>query len=409
MNGTITRRPKRNGSVSWGYSFFAGRTDTGKRLQITKSGFGTKREASEALRAAIAEHEAAQSSGPAALEAPPAFAAFFERWLAEYASRRCAPITLQRYRQLGDYALRKFGDVALDKLTPMLIETSLNALHDTGGHNGKPLQAITVRNIGFVVHGALKTAVRWGLIPVNPMDRVELPKAVKTPRKVLDREGVNQLLTAARGTRLFPLLVVAAATGCRRGELLALQWSDIDWKSGILNVTKSLEETDAGVRVKSTKSGKPRRFAIPEGALEVLREHRAQQEADREMFGPDYEQNDLVFCRPEGAYYRPDKVGARVTELARKAGLPGVGLHSLRHSHASELLSKGAPIPTVAKRLGHANPNVTLSIYAHALEADELAAAKIWNDAMADVIDMNGRTALTPRNRSCLAKTRAKS
>jgi integrase len=126
-------------------------------------------------------------------------------------------------------------------------------------------------------------------------------------------------------------------------------------------------------------------------ALEALKEHRQEQDRDRELFGADYDDNNLIFCRPEGGYYKPDKVSVRVTELARKAGLPGVGLHSLRHSHASELLTKGAPIPTVAKRLGHANANVTLSIYSHALEADELAAAKIWNDAMADVIEVNRR------------------
>ena len=96
-----------------------------------------------------------------------------------------------------------------------------------------------------------------------------------------------------------------------------------------------------------------------------------------------------MFCRPEGSYYSPDKVGARVTELTAEVGLKGVRLHSLRHSHASELLSKGAPIPTVSKRLGYANPNITISIYSHALEVDELAAAKIWNDAMADVIARN--------------------
>ena len=151
-------------------------------------------------------------------------------------------------------------------------------------------------------------------------------------------------------------------------------------------MTKSLEETNAGLRVKSTKSGKPRRFSVPSTALEALAGHRVNQEADRALFGADYGENDLVFCRPDGHYYKPDKVSVRVTELARKAGLDGVGLHTLRHSHASELLSKGAPIPTVAKRLGHANAHVTLSIYSHALEADELAAAKIWDDAMADVI-----------------------
>ena len=78
-------------------------------------------------------------------------------------------------------------------------------------------------------------------------------------------------------------------------------------------------------------------------------------------------------------------------ELMVAAGIKGVSLHSLRHTHASELLSKGVPLPTVSKRLGHASPNITLSIYAHALEADELAASKIWNDAMVDVIEANKR------------------
>ncbi len=109
------------------------------------------------------------------------------------------------------------------------------------------------------------------------------------------------------------------------------------------------------------------------------------------MFGETYANLDLIFCRPEGNYYNPDNLSCRVTELATKAGLKGAGLHSLRHSHVSELLSNGVPIPTVSKRVGHANPNITLSIYAHALEADELAAAKIWDDAMANVISGNQR------------------
>ena len=106
------------------------------------------------------------------------------------------------------------------------------------------------------------------------------------------------------------------------------------------------------------------------------------------MFGSAYQDNDLVFCRPWRLLPPRQGVTARATELARKLGFPkGVTLHVLRHSHASQLLSKGAPLPVVSKRLGHASPNITLGIYAHALEADEVAAATIWNDAMAGVIE----------------------
>jgi integrase len=88
------------------------------------------------------------------------------------------------------------------------------------------------------------------------------------------------------------------------------------------------------------------------------------------MFGSDYANNNLIFCQPGGQYYSPDRMGARVAELMRKVGLQGAGLHSLRHSHASILLSKGVPAAVVAERLGHADQNIPLSIYSHAFPAD---------------------------------------
>jgi integrase len=203
---------------------------------------------------------------------------------------------------------------------------------------------------------------------------------------VLDESKLQTLFSRARNTRLYPLLVLAAATGCRRGELLALQWADLDVDTGLLTVSKSLEQTRAGLRVKSTKSEDPREMGVPEWALEVLKEHGTEQARDRAMFGTDYVDNNLIFCQPCGQYYSPDRLGARVVELMRDSGLPGVSLHSLRHSHASILLSNGVPTAVVSQRLGHADQNITLAIYSHALPADARAAAKIWNDSMADVI-----------------------
>jgi integrase len=190
------------------------------------------------------------------------------------------------------------------------------------------------------------------------------------------------------------------ATGMRRGELAAVEWPDLNWDTGILEVSKSLEETKAGLRVKGTKSGETRRFAIPAEVLEVLREHKREQERDRELYGPDYANLNLIFARPDGYYYSPDKLGTRVRAAMQSAGLRGVSLHSLRHSHASELLSQGAPITAVSERLGHASPNITLGIYSHPLPADNQAAAKLWNDAMADVIAENRKLAAKNRRLS---------
>jgi integrase len=126
-------------------------------------------------------------------------------------------------------------------------------------------------------------------------------------------------------------------------------------------------------------------------ALRVLLEHRRNQPPENPI-EPNRKNAGLVFCSPEGDYYKPDQISSRVAEMMVKSGLRGVSLHSLRHAHASQLLSEGVPIPTVSKRLGHANPTITLKLYSHALESDELAAAQRWDDAFADVVEVHPDT-----------------
>jgi integrase len=245
------------------------------------------------------------------------------------------------------------------------------------------------------LYTVLSDADRLGVLKIpNPMAnrRVLLPKLTKRRPAVLDATKLQALFDRAQNTRLYPLVVLAAATGCRRGELLALEWSDLDEATSEITVSKSLEQTKKGLRIKTTKSEEARRFSVPEWALEVLRSHQQEQQRDRLMFGKTYDDHNLIFCQPRGAYYSPDRLGARVVELMRKVGLQGVSLHSLRHSHASILLSNGVPVAVVSQRLGHADQNITLSIYSHALPADTLAAAKIWNDSMAGVIADARRT-----------------
>ena len=445
MTGCVFKR-KRKSSVSWCYVFFGGWDANGKRVQISKSGFPTKDAASKAVRVAIEHHESitgkitrevgrqgrriwsyslggisrsgfqTQPGAESALRdavahrdsdrvkqaedavnsVGPPFAQFFEHWLKEHASRRCAPKTIERYGEIGAYLIRELGEIRLNHMTTAQIQAVIHRLHDHGGRrtetepNGRPLAPKTVRHIGTLLYTVLSDADRLGVLKIpHPManKRVLLPKLIKRRPTVLDEEKLRKLFDRARTTRLYPFVVLAAATGCRRGELLALQWSDLNSQAGLLNVSKSLEQTKAGLRVKSTKSEEPRQLGVPEWALEVLDEHRKEQDRDRAMFGRDYADNNLIFCQPGGQHYSPDRLGARVAELMRAVGLNGVSLHSLRHSHASILLSKGVPVSVVAQRLGHADQNITLSIYSQALPADSRAAAKIWNDSMAGVID----------------------
>jgi integrase len=251
-----------------------------------------------------------------------------------------------------------------------------------------PQRGRGIAHIKSCLHTALKTGVRWGMLEKNPMELVEMPKLEKREQAALDEPAMDRLLAAAEGTRLHPFLVLAFATGARRGELLALQWADLDADTGRLRIAKSLEQTMTyGIRVKpSTKSKKPRSFTVPGWALDVILQHRDRQQSESVLFGEDYKKHDLIFCQPDGSYYSPDKIGTRVTRLAAKAGFQNIHLHSLRHSHASQLLSQGVPLPVVSKRLGHADSSITAKVYAHCLPDDDATAAEIWNSARRKVV-----------------------
>jgi integrase len=382
MRGTIIEHVCKNGKKSWGYSFFAGRDENGKRIQKLKRGFPKKGDAEEALRTAIEEHQKEPVTTDPSLRT---LNEVFEEWMTKRVRRECTPRTVEAYLDQGGYVLRRIGGLALREITRNRIEDTIHEIADRGGiatmqhPQGRPLSRKSVRGIGFVLHGCLAYAVYRDYIGKHPMEGLKLPKLEKNRKpKVVEADEFEKVLHLASGTRLFPLIVVAEASGCRRGELCALTWPDIDMTTGVMTVSKSVEETKAGgLRIKGTKSDKPRDVVLPAYALEVLERWKTEQDRDRELYGAAYAGHGLVFCRPDGEYYRPKQVSARVREVMRKAGLRR-SLHCLRHAHASGMLSKGVPVAAVAERLGHANANVTLSIYAHALKRDRDIAAAVW-------------------------------
>ena len=156
-------------------------------------------------------------------------------------------------------------------------------------------------------------------------------------------------------------LEVAAATGARRGEILALRWSDI--QDGRAIITRSLTQTKQLLEFKSTKNG------------EAARRESA-------GVGPDYRADlDLIFANPDGTPLRPNSVSAVVSLLFRRLGLPkGASLHSLRHSHGSHLVADGVPLPVVSERLGHSSIRTTVEAYAHAVRRQDDEAARRWDE-----------------------------
>jgi len=270
-------------------------------------------------------------------------------------------------------------------ITPLHLTREWNRLLERGGHHRRtkeprPLSAKTVRNVAGVVSSAFARAIRWGLISTNPVTNSEPPRVKKHRGIALTPAQQAVVLESASGPWcMATFLELAAATGCRRGEILALRWSDI--VDGRAIIARSLTQTRDVLEFKGTKSEEPRDVAIPPGTLDLLEAHRKRQDEFRKQFGPDYESGDLIFANPDGSPLRPDSISATVSLQFRRLKLPkGASLHSLRHTHTSHLLADGVPLHVVSARLGHSSVRTTQEIYAHLIHGQDDDAARRWEE-----------------------------
>jgi integrase len=193
------------------------------------------------------------------------------------------------------------------------------------------------------------------------------------------------LLRRAAGARLHLPVLVAVTSGVRRGELLGLRWSDIDFESGALRVEQAIEETGAGVRFKTPKTAKSRRrVPLPSLTVEALCHHKIEQDKRRLLAGAAYHAElDLVFTGPDGGPWFPSNFERTWRTFRDK--LPDelhVRFHDLRHSHASQLLSQGVHPKVVSERLGHASIGITLDTYSHILPGLQEQAVEAYDQAL---------------------------
>ena len=374
MKGSVFKSVAPNGRVSWRYQIDAGRDENGKRIRISESGFRLEREADDALREKIQE---LKRGGPVGTVG--SLKEYLERWLPYHAKAKpLAPKTAERYASLAAHATRALGAVPLKDLTTFMLDDLYVKLAET-------LSAKTVREVHNVVHVALKRAVKTKLIPFNPADGCDLPRLDQKEAVALNPDQLAVYQAAAAGTWVDLLIRLAAAIGARRGELLASRWSDLDWDTNRLRIERSLYQVKGEIGIKPTKTRQVRVVSVPPSLMEYLKLHREAQEKDRALFGPDYRTDlDLIFADPAGNCLLPSSISRAAVRLAKKAGLSGVGLHSLRHTHASTLIRAGVPIPNVSKRLGHRDTYTTAKIYAHAIPDTDQDVAATWDKLMAE-------------------------
>ena len=263
------------------------------------------------------------------------------------------------------------------KLKPVHVRDWLVKLRNAGCRGDRQLSAQSVACAYRVLRAALRTAVQLEAVARNVAEAVPPPKIEESEVEILDAEQIGFVLAALKNTRLHPIVALALATGMRRGELLALQWQDIDLKRGQLNCERSLEETRAGLRFKGPKSKHGRRtISLPSSAVDLLRQHHKAQLEVRLQLGAGKPPADaLVFCDHEGKPISPNHLSVMWRRAIATVGIPKVKFHALRHSHASALIHAGVDVVKVSRRLGHGSATITLNVYAHLFSKTDDSAA----------------------------------
>jgi integrase len=253
--------------------------------------------------------------------------------------------------------------VRLRSLTPEQIQFALGKLLDAG------LARRTVRQVHMVLRRALKQAVLWRMLPSNPSDAVKPPRPDRKELRTLNEEEVRLLISTTSGTRQHALWVLLATTGCRLGEALGLRWSDVDFEGSIVTICRALQaQRGVGLTFVEPKSARSRRtLPLPAETVSVLAEHRRDRDTDRQQAGDQWQETDLVFTTPIGGPRNPRNLTAPFHIALRRAGLPRVRIHDLRHSAATHLLTKGVHPKVVQDLLGHSTIAITLDTYSHVL------------------------------------------
>ncbi len=377
--GSIRQR----GRDSWQLRVYLGADPkTGRQRWATRTFHGSRRIAEAQLR------ELVEEAGYTRIRAG-TLADLLDSWF-EAASPGWALTTVSHTRSVIDCYLKPhLGYLHVAKLTTEDIDDFYAHLLRAGGQNNRPLAPGTVARVHGVLHRALAQAVRWEWIWLNPAANASPPRVPPAEIRPPSPDQVARLLDAVRqkDPALFCFLRLAASTGGRRGQLLALRWKDIDWDGAAVAFSRALVQGPRGPELHPTKTHRTHRADLDGVTLEVLMGHRALVEAHASEEGVGLARDAFVFSsEPDGGRpWHPNWVTKRFIANRRAAGLGEFRLHDLRHFMATQMLVAGVPIVIVAQRLNHARASTTLNVYAHAVPGGDRRAAEL----LAGLLDAN--------------------
>lgn len=377
-----------------------GRDITGKQILETATFVPdpqkTEKQNQKALEVFVVEFEQKVKSGKYLDGEKLTFQAFTDTWLSDYATPHLEATTVDVYKLLlRVHITPAIGHLKLSRIQPSHLNKLYNGMLKER-RDGKPggYSPTTVKRVHALISSILSTAIKWNVLLDNPCERVSPPKQARNTDDIqfFTLEQCGAFLSAVDADladnrislqhKVF--FHLALFCGLRRGELIALEWSDIDFRHGTVSVTKSTGLVEGKPYTKAPKNHSSiRTVVVPESVMFLIRQYQKEQYRLRLELGTYWKGSNYIFIREDGGQMYPStpysvfkKVIRRYNERAQNTEkLPDIPLHGLRHTSATLLISQNIDVRTVSGRLGHAQTSTTMNIYSHQLKKmDEKAA-----------------------------------
>ncbi len=375
MAGSIEKR----GKDSYRLSCIAGYDLQGKPIKKTKTIHGTIKDAKIELAKFVADVQKGLYVEGKSLK----FEDFVEIWKRDYGSKELAPSTYNRYLgMLNSRIIPYFSHFHVDKIKPTDIMQFYDLLsrdtqiirrkNNNGKKTGKPLSSKTIVEHHRLLHAMLQRAVYWQMIVANPAERVQPPKTKKPKRKYYDDEQskalVSNLMELTEDQFKYKVAIILTVfTGVRLGELMGLEWSDINFRDGIVSINRSSQYlAEKGVFTKTPKTESSiRDVAIPEFVVSLLEEYKYWYDEQKALFGELWYDSNRLFVQSDGKPMHPSTISKWFEKFVEQIGLPVINFHGLRHTNATLLIAQNIDVSVVAARLGHAQITTTYNFYVH--------------------------------------------
>jgi len=309
-------------------------------------------------------------------------------WFEEYAKLNLKNTTLDKLYIVSERVNNALGELKLDDLTARRIQTYINSLAKEGANmkTGAPLSQKTIKNhLGFI-SDVLGYAVKMDMIKENPCRKVTVPKGEAKEKQIYSIDEMVTLLSKLENEplRYKAFFFLLAYGGFRKSEMLGLEWSDIDFETGVVSISRTSHHTTRhGTYTDTTKTkGSKRSIKVSGKIIEQLKQLQNEQKEKAAMYGSKWVRTNRVFTDEFGnvmGYGAPyDWLG----KFCKRNSLPFYGIHSFRHFVASALINGGLDITTVSRTLGHSNSSTTLNIYSHMFQSAQARAAEVMDGAL---------------------------